>query len=102
VRGDDPLKIAQRAGHTDFATTQGYIRRAEELRAGYGETFPPLPIDLYACSHRIPIGSNLLQVSDIVVEAPGIELAEKTMETTWSFASFTRLVGSSWPSIACQ
>lgn len=23
IRGDDPLKIMQRAGHTDFATTQG-------------------------------------------------------------------------------
>lgn len=29
VRGDDPLKIMQRAGHVDFATTQGYIREAE-------------------------------------------------------------------------
>jgi integrase len=43
VRGDDPLRIQQRAGHTDFATTQGYIRTAEELRAGFGDVFPKLP-----------------------------------------------------------
>lgn len=47
VRGDDPLKIQQRAGHTEFSTTQGYIRQAEELRAGdFGEPFPPLPPEL--------------------------------------------------------
>jgi integrase len=27
VRGDDPQKIQARAGHTDFNTTQGYIRK---------------------------------------------------------------------------
>lgn len=46
VRGDDPLRIQQRAGHTDFATTQGYIRTAEELRDGFGEPFPALPFAL--------------------------------------------------------
>ena len=43
VRGDDPLKIVQRAGHADFATTQLYVRAAESVRAGFGEVFPPLP-----------------------------------------------------------
>jgi integrase len=43
VRGDDPLKIMQRAGHADFSTTQGYIREAEAVRDGFGEPFPPLP-----------------------------------------------------------
>jgi hypothetical protein len=46
VRGDDPLKIQERAGHTDFETTQGYIRMAEGLREGFGEVFPPLPPEL--------------------------------------------------------
>lgn len=32
VRGDDPLKIKQRAGHASLSTTEGYIRLAEELR----------------------------------------------------------------------
>ncbi len=43
VRGDDPLKIQQRAGHTEFTTTQSYIRDAEPLRGGFGEPFPELP-----------------------------------------------------------
>jgi len=43
IRGDDPLRIQQRAGHEDFATTQGYIREAESIREGFGEVFPALP-----------------------------------------------------------
>jgi integrase len=43
VRGDDPLKIQHRAGHTDFQTTQRYIRTGEAVREGFGEPFPELP-----------------------------------------------------------
>jgi len=43
VRGDDPLKIKQRAGHSTFSTTEGYIREAENLRDGFGDVFPELP-----------------------------------------------------------
>jgi integrase len=43
VRGDDPLKIMQRAGHSDFETTKIYLREAENLARGFGEVFPPLP-----------------------------------------------------------
>jgi integrase len=43
VRGDDPLKIKQRAGHRNLATTERYIRVAEELRPGFGVVFPELP-----------------------------------------------------------
>jgi hypothetical protein len=46
VRGDDALKIQQRAGHTDFQTTQGYIRVAESVRDGFGQPFPTLPVAL--------------------------------------------------------
>ena len=42
-RGDDALKIKQRAGHASFSTTEGYIREAENLRDGFGEVFPELP-----------------------------------------------------------
>ena len=48
VRGDDPLKIKQRAGHRSFSTTEGYIREAENLREGFGEVFPALPSCLLA------------------------------------------------------
>ena len=43
VRGDEPLRIQQRAGHTDFQTTQIYIRQAEAVREGFSEVFPALP-----------------------------------------------------------
>ena len=43
VRGDEPLRIKQRAGHQSFSTTEGYIHEAENLARGFGEPFPPLP-----------------------------------------------------------
>ena len=43
ARGDDPLRIKQRAGHATFSTTEGYIREAENLGASFGELFPSLP-----------------------------------------------------------
>jgi integrase len=56
VRGDDPLKIQQRAGHTDFQTTQGYIRLADDAGEGFGVPFPELPASLLSAaeaSHRL-------------------------------------------------
>ncbi|MEO8182505.1 MAG: tyrosine-type recombinase/integrase [Deltaproteobacteria bacterium] len=43
IRGDDPLKIQQRAGHRTFEMTQKYIRTAEAVGEVIGDTFPPLP-----------------------------------------------------------
>ncbi len=43
VRGDDPLKIKQRAGHSSLTTTERYIREAETIRDGFGGVFPRLP-----------------------------------------------------------
>jgi integrase len=45
-RGDDPLRIKQRAGHAAFTTTEGYIRDAENLSASFGSVFPVLPASL--------------------------------------------------------
>jgi integrase len=39
VRGDDPLKIKQRAGHRSFSTTEGYIRDAKNLGDSFGQVF---------------------------------------------------------------
>ncbi len=44
VRGDDPLRIKSRAGHRWFSTTERYIREAEQLRDGFGDVFPILPV----------------------------------------------------------
>ena len=43
VRGDDPLRIQWRGGHTDFKTTQGYIAQGRNLAPAFGQAFPPLP-----------------------------------------------------------
>lgn len=48
VRGDDPLRIKQRAGHRTFSTTEQYIREADNLGANFGEVFPPLPESLWS------------------------------------------------------
>jgi integrase len=44
--GTEPLRIQQRAGHTNFSTTQGYIREAEALGESVGVPFGPLPESL--------------------------------------------------------
>ncbi len=55
LRGDDPLRIKQRAGHAGFATTEGYIREAENLReTNFGTPFPPLPLSLITASEELP------------------------------------------------
>ncbi len=46
IRGDEAMRIMQRAGHKDIATTMIYVREAAAIREGFGEVFPPLPADL--------------------------------------------------------
>ena len=73
IRGDDPLKIMARAGHTGFATTQGYIRSAEPMRADFGQVFPTLPNELSGRVVSLRFRSEGSQVPGSIVEAPGIE-----------------------------
>ena len=103
VRGDEPLRIMQRAGHRDFSTTQGYIREAENLReANFGEPFPPLPAALlaveeepgpaeaapgWAISARNSGSDEKPSAKDqcgrpVMVEAPGIEPGSENFEAT--------------------
>jgi integrase len=42
-RGDEPLRIQWRGGHTDFAMTQKYIAAGKNLGARFGQPFAPLP-----------------------------------------------------------
>jgi integrase len=84
VRGDDPLRIKQRAGHLGFSTTEIYIREAENLREGFGEAFPALPPELTGAR----LGQGLGQVAHLhtdfsanMVEQRGIE-PDKAVETT--------------------
>lgn len=53
LRGDDPLRIQRRLGHSDFATTQIYIREAESLGRDVGEPFPELPDALLAAAESL-------------------------------------------------
>ncbi len=43
ARGDNPMRVKQRAAHKQFTTTEGYIREAENLGQSFGVPFPPLP-----------------------------------------------------------
>lgn len=78
VRGDEPLRIKQRAGHRTFTTTEGYIVEAENIREGFGTVFPPLPPGLLVrdnvrdnyWTEQIRAPENKAKRS---VEAPGIE-----------------------------
>lgn len=78
VRGDDALKLMQRAGHTNFKTTQLYVREAEAVREGFGEPFPALPTRLLTGA-RTEIASQIpsqrSQVSESTVGGTGFEPA---------------------------
>lgn len=66
VRGDDPLKIKQRAGHTTFSTTEGYIREAESVREGFGAPFPALPpgvVSSAESSERVGANGHVYRIS---------------------------------------
>jgi integrase len=65
VRGDEPLKIMQRAGHADFATTQIYLREAENLTHGFGQVFPELPKNLVESSRESSQSGSILTKSMI-------------------------------------
>lgn len=73
VRGDDPLKIKQRAGHTDFKTTEGYIREAEAIREGFGTPFPELPATLLEGPRNGGSGEPPEGSEDEPNEAPGAD-----------------------------
>jgi len=73
IRGDDALKIQQRAGHTTFEMTQKYIRTAEAVGEVIGAVFPALPASLLSPLNGLANRPNDPQAVDFVVEAPGIE-----------------------------
>ncbi len=73
IRGDDVLKIQQRAGHTSFEMTQKYIRTAEAVGEVIGAVFPALPASLLSPLNGLANRLKDPQAVDFVVEAPGIE-----------------------------
>ncbi|MGA7124042.1 MAG: site-specific integrase [Polyangiaceae bacterium] len=77
ARGDDPLRIMQRAGHADFETTKIYMREAENLAASFGDVFPTLPDDLLGFANDSqPCETDEANEAELlanVVELTGIE-----------------------------
>lgn len=84
VRGDEPLKIMQRAGHEDFKTTQIYIRLAESFVDTFGEPFLALPPDTVGVtSNATEEGSGVLV--EYRLSGQGTEtIARKTRGTKWA------------------
>jgi integrase len=84
VGGDDPLPIKQRAGHAAFATTEMYIREAENLAAGFGDVFPELPAQLIGATEgpRLDPMSNPMRPSRSrkVPEPSGNRVAQRGIE----------------------
>jgi hypothetical protein len=79
VRGDDALKIKQRAGHASFSTTEGYIREAENMRAGFGAAFPALRADLL---RRGPVRPTPNRRPEVSVSAFGVAGSTKHRKTS--------------------
>jgi integrase len=64
IRGDDHLKIQQRAGHEDIQTTQGYIATAQAIgRQNFGEPFPGLPLESLLCTETVHLNAFLSKTS---------------------------------------
>lgn len=62
------MKIMQRAGHSDLATTMIYVRTAETIGQGFGEVFPPIP---EALLEPAPDGESSGESSE-TLEAPSL------------------------------
>jgi hypothetical protein len=106
VRGDEPLRIMQRAGHTDFRTTQLYIREAEAIRDGFGEVFPSLPMSLLGPGaaaaltlNRPAETSQEAQVCERIVPKVGVEPTLPFGETDFESAASA---GSATSAFVCS
>jgi len=66
IRGDDALKIQQRAGHTTFDMTQKYIRTAGAVGEVIGAVFPPLPLTLLSPLNGLANRPNDPQAVDLL------------------------------------
>lgn len=70
VRGDDPVRIMYDAGHTNLATTQGYIRAAEAFAADtFGDVFAALPSELVGAANYANPGSKRTRQSHASAQA---------------------------------
>lgn len=84
ARGDEPVKMMYRAGHTDFKTTLLYVREAENHAANFGVAFPPLPAAL------LDVRDTYRATGDICEP----KLCAITQENTWAQQDLNDKVGN--------
>lgn len=68
VRGDDPIKLQRRAGHSSLSTTQVYIREAENLASSFGTVFPALNSTIESSRYRPEVPAPNAQGVDSIAE----------------------------------
>jgi integrase len=64
VRGDSPIVIQWRGGHTDYKQTQDYVNRGRVEARRIGDPLPPVPTDLLPEPSRMPAISGGEELSD--------------------------------------
>jgi integrase len=92
VRGDEPLRIMQRAGHTTFDTTLIYIREAENFRADFGAPFPPLPASLLGSPkprRRVSASVSAFGVATVMAQPKTRDLGGGAQESNLPETAFT-------------
>lgn len=91
VRGDATSLIMSRVGHTDYATTQRYIRQAEALRPSFGTVFPALPDRLLGAGPRLDPRTQKVGIFSVnFVGAAGFEPATRIPEVPGSARKVAR------------
>lgn len=101
ARGDDPLRIKQRAGHASFQTTEGYIREAENLGASFGTVFPPLSEAIAPQSPRGRFAiAKYAKRQGVVVGATGFEPATESAAPSENSAAKLTSVENESPALA--
>ena len=103
LRGDEPLVIQQRAGHSDFTTTQRYLREAETLGKDSGKPFPPLSEELV----QVSLSSVPVLVDASLTPENHFQIAERDtgLEPNWQHknSAFQGVFeGTSTPSGPCN
>lgn len=84
VRGDDPLKIKQRAGHSTFQTTELYIRIAESFADAFGDVFPPLPAEALGIAEAHAEEAGRFSAAIRLPSRKSVTLPRRTRGTEWA------------------
>jgi len=90
--GTEHVRIMQRAGHRNFATTQGYIREAEAVGLDVGTPFPTLPASLV-------LGPQSVDRESSRESSPSTSTQRPSKKTARSVASPTGFEGDKIPQI---